>query len=354
MSTITGEPTTVQAGPADPGGASVTAAGLADIITRAIPHAYTGAIAPILASVHLDAAGRHLTAVATDRYTLAAARTAYTVESTAAWSATVDLPDARALLGFADAQPGREAVLLRRTGGQLHAASDRGRITVPLLTGQTYPNWRSLLARYLSAPAATTGLTGLRTELLERWQAAGRQLHVVPSNPDKPLLIFEGTDFIGLQMPLKPLVSATWDGYVQAWRDTLGIDCGGLDPAAEGALLPDPAAAADTMAERLLHRTLLSAERLHDLPGGAESTELDKAVRGLVEPWVSYRLLHALRGADPLLAERTVEHIEDELAGGEFAETAHELAEQAGHNPRGWIEDYRAARAGQPPAPDEG
>jgi hypothetical protein len=56
--------------------------------------------------------------------------------------------------------------------------------------------------------------------------------------------------------------------------------------------------------------------------------------------WSAYRLLQALKKADPDLAEATVLDLNEQLESGEIGEWAWSEAEAAGHNPQKWHDDY--------------
>ena len=58
--------------------------------------------------------------------------------------------------------------------------------------------------------------------------------------------------------------------------------------------------------------------------------------------WSAYRILQALKKADPDLAEATVRDLNEQLESGEIGEWAWDESEQAGHNPQQWHDDYEA------------
>jgi hypothetical protein len=109
------------------------------------------------------------------------------------------------------------------------------------------------------------------------------------------------------------------------------------------AVLPEPGAVAE-LAEQMLRQTLRSTTEMF---GADFDTEQGRGafnawVHSGIYAWSSFRLLEALKKADPDLAEETVRDLNEQLESGEIGEWAWDAAEEAGHNPQQWHDDYEA------------
>jgi hypothetical protein len=65
-------------------------------------------------------------------------------------------------------------------------------------------------------------------------------------------------------------------------------------------------------------------------------------VQSGVYAWSAYRILQALKKADPDLAETTVRELNEQLESGEIGEWAWDEAEAAGHTPQQWQDEDEA------------
>ena len=106
---------------------------------------------------------------------------------------------------------------------------------------------------------------------------------------------------------------------------------------------PAPGAVAE-MAEQMLRQTLRSTSEMFDADMGSDTGQaaFNAWVHSGIYAWSAYRLLEALKKADPDLAEATVRDLNEQLESGEIGEWAWDAAEQAGHNPKQWHDDYEA------------
>lgn len=316
---------------------SLPATQLAEILDETIPHMYERENMPILSAIHLDSDGTHLHAVGTDRYTMAIARRP--LYSGEPWTATVGAAHITYLQSWADAHGRKDTAHLAASPGELTVTSNQGRITLPTITGN-FPAWRPLFRQHLDHPVEPMELSGLDTQYLRRWEKAGRRLRFAQAGAEKPLIVF-GDNFLGMQMGMRWTDGTTRDTLTAAWAPSLGIDTG--DEPAE-LPLPDPTNAIPEMTRDLLHRVTLASQELYEACGPSDPAAMAAHALSGANAWISYRLLQALRVADPQLAESVIENLHDELDAGDFAETAYDDAEKTGHDPEQWVEDFKAAR----------
>lgn len=126
---------------------------------------------------------------------------------------------------------------------------------------------------------------------------------------------------------------------LSGWFGSLGQ---GGKPA-QMAALPEPGAVAE-MAESMLRQTLRSTSEMFgaDMDSVKERRAFNAWVHSGIYAWSAYRILQALKKADPDLAETTVRDLNEQLESGEIGEWAWDAAEAAGHNPQKWHDDYEA------------
>jgi hypothetical protein len=185
---------------------STTAFDLHRMLQQVTPHMATDEILPAIACIRLEARAGHLFATATDRYTMATARTPIIEE--ADWQAFIpaeDVPTVTAWLKAASTTTinvtgsidGDLTVLtLTGNGGTLRVAGDTRSYGNPL-------NWRTMMRSQLDAELVTAPLTGFTTKYLARWQHAGKTLSGWQAAPGKALILMDDAgDFIGMQMPI--------------------------------------------------------------------------------------------------------------------------------------------------------
>ncbi|MFE7566898.1 hypothetical protein ACFU76_08020 [Streptomyces sp. NPDC057539] len=293
---------------------------------------------PPINGIRFECDGVHIHALATDRYTFAVARTKVR-EETDTWSATISEKTLGWLIAWLEAHTGDTILDLSATTGGLIITDDDGKLTVPA-DDSTFPKWQNLFRDALQEASASGDLVSVDTEMLSRWKHADTHLQVWQTAAEKPMLLI-GEDFLGLQMP------ARYNGDNKDRATVLGEWARSLGKKGERtetlAPLPQPGAVAE-MAEEMLRQTLRSTAEMF----GADMDTMKG--RGAVNAWVhsgiyawsSYRLLQALKKADPDLAEATVRELTKELESGEIGEWAWDEAEAAGHDPQKWADDYEA------------
>src|SRR5690606_10827719 len=220
----------------------------------------------------------------------------------------------------------------------LTITDDEGKLTFPA-KDHAFPKWQGLFHDALTDAATSGDMVSLDTKMLARWKHADTHLRTWQTHPEKPLLLV-GEDFIGLQMPCR---------YGGEGKDRLTVLDNWSHTLRKGdmpepvTVPPAPGAVAEK-AEDLLRQTLRSTAEMFDTD---MDTDKDRAAftawaHSGIYAWSAYRLLEALKKADPDLAEATVRDLNEQLESGEIGEWAWDAAEQAGHNPQQWHDDYQA------------
>ncbi|MFI7628434.1 DNA translocase FtsK [Microbispora rosea] len=193
---------------------------LHELLTPVLPHASTDKERPELGVVRIEARGSVLSAVASDRITLAATR--HPADGLDDFALTIDREDAANLLKIfrhtkkTDPQLAivvEEMPLPTDTGsayglgiridsetGKRHSLTDLGDPD-PIFT-----KWRSLVAKLLARPAAPASPAVVFSPwATPRWSKAPRKgdyLQVFPGPTSKdPVLVLAGESFIGVWMP---------------------------------------------------------------------------------------------------------------------------------------------------------
>jgi hypothetical protein len=316
---------------------TINAHKLQRLITQTRPHISPDDTLPAINGIRFECDGIHIHAIASDRFTFAVARSKVR-EETDTWSLTISESDLDWFTAWLETHEGDTILNLTAGDNGLTVTDDRGNLVVPA-KDHVFPKWHGLFRDALTDAATSNDMVSVDTKMLARWKKADTHLRTWQTDPEKPLL-FVGDDFIGLQMPCR----YKGDGKDRAkvlgdWAGTLGQ--GG--ELAEIAVPPEPGAVAE-MAEAMLRRTLQSTSEMFDA-----DTDTDKGRAAFIAwvhsgsyAWSAYRLLQALKKADPDLAETTVRDLNEQLESGEIGEWAWDEAEQAGHNPQKWHDDYEA------------
>lgn len=202
---------------------TITAAQLHHMLSQVKPHMSTDDTLPVINSVHLEVRDGHLFAVASDRYTLAVARTAITTPGywTNAYLPGEHLPSLEAWL---EAAVGTVTLAVSK-------ADDASTLTITGKTGsmtiaynnnayKNFPNWRNLVRGEIDAKPQPVSLTAFTTKFLARWQQAGTVIQCWQNKPGSPLIVMGETgDFLGLQMPVRHEISR--DDLTDQWRRSL-------------------------------------------------------------------------------------------------------------------------------------
>ncbi|MFC8272329.1 hypothetical protein ACFUJR_07255 [Streptomyces sp. NPDC057271] len=327
---------------------TLTAHNLSNLLGKVDPHIGRHSGYGAIQGVHLDYDGRYLHAAATDRFTFAIARQRIR-SSDPAWQRTVRLSDVPALTAWVDGLNGEHSVHISPYKQGLTFESHGNQLVLSMGTGLPFPDWRGLVRTALENQPTESPWTGFTSDLLARWEAAGRQVTLWQSSYDKPLVI-RGHNFVGLQMPRRIGDEESPESRWDEWADSLGeggkveqIDTLHHDEVEE---LADKGYDASAAVEDLLKQVLRSTADLFQTASGDHFAMAAHALAG-GRAWIAYRLLKALEKSDPDLLHATLADVDEQLESGEIGEWAWEAAEAAGHNPQEWQDDYVAHVAEQ-------
>jgi len=316
---------------------TINAHKLQRLIKQTRPHISDDDTLPAINGIRFECDGVHIHALGTDRYTFAVARTKVR-EETDTWSFTVSAQTLAWLVPWLENHEGDTILDLTAGTDALTITDDEGKLTVPA-KDHTFPKWQGLFRDALTDAATSGDMVSVDTKMLARWEKADTHLRTWQAHPEKPLL-FVGDDFIGMQMPCR------YSGddkdrvtVLDTWSRTLRK---GGKP--EQITAPPAPGAVAEMAEEMLRQTLRSTSEMFgiDMDSDRGRGAFNAWVHSGIYAWSAYRLLHALKKADPDLAETTVRDLGEQLESGEIGEWAWGEAEQAGHNPQKWHDDYEA------------
>ncbi|MEU5979411.1 phiSA1p31-related protein [Streptomyces sp. NPDC047315] len=205
---------------------SVSVRDLRRILRQVAPHMGTDDTLPVLAAIRLEAHDGWLYAVATDRYTLAAARTQIVAADD--WRAPLpggELPSVLAWLKHQSTLADTVSLATAGHDGQtsLDLTSSTGhlRVTTTDRNHSRFPDWRDMLRTQLTAERGPVPVTAFTTPYLARWEHAEERLIAWQTSPTKPLLLAsEGGDFLGMQMPVS-LHGVDHASVAAGWVDCL-------------------------------------------------------------------------------------------------------------------------------------
>lgn len=305
----------------------------------------------LLHGIRLDVDSQYLYTVATDRYTIAAAR--YRLDSgeqgKESWARLIPGDIVPALREWIDSMKGATYVTISNDDDRLVFSGPRTDLNVAVTLGLEYPDWRGLLRTIAAQTVEGEPFPALNTDFLPRW-AAIRQSLRTRVTADKKAVLFFGEDFIGAQMPsngggIGPSDEQTFDAAHNHWLWTLAAGATGVDMAS----LPQPEpshweATRDIgeTAANLLRGVLDSTSNAFNTDFHGDRDAWYAHIRSGVSDWMAYRFLDALAQVDPRAAQAVVEDTADQLDSGELGEWAWDMAEQSGHNPQGWQDDFEA------------
>ncbi|WP_037605065.1 hypothetical protein [Streptacidiphilus rugosus] len=214
---------------------TVTITGFAQLIARTWPHAYRDDTLPSINGVRVESDGRRLYAVASDRFTIAIARHDLDADSaTEPWNAFLTASDLRAVKAITPPRHHAKLTTLTWNPGRHVLAVTVGEhtLTLPDRTEQDakFPKWRPIARDALAATPAMTDDLAVSAHHLAKFtkDPAVRDhtpLTVWGDDPHKPIVIAQGTDFLGLLMPIRRNPDGDWFSGHQAiraaWTDTL-------------------------------------------------------------------------------------------------------------------------------------
>lgn len=305
----------------------------------------------VLHGIRLDVDATHLHAVASDRFTVAAARYRLNADQQGQerWARTIPADWAKTLREWASAHGGGDTISISTEPGRLIFGTEHTDIRIPVTDDQEFPNWRSLLGRIAANVPAKFAFPAVDSRMLARWSDTHDVLRVHVTTDLTALMVF-GEDFVGAQMPKRykgvgPSGESTFEEAIAEWP-TLDDNNEALadiatEMPAENAPRWEAASSIPDMVESLLQQTLRSMSDLMGAPSDEPGAVASYATAG-VNAWSAYRFLAALHQADPRLAVQTVADLAEELDAGDFSESAWEIAAKAGHDPQKWSNDYEA------------
>lgn len=190
---------------------TITHTALAELVLPVLPHASTEKYGPsVLECVQFHTAGGYLTAMATDRYTVAACR--MPVAADVSFNALVPAQQVKALLVMF--KPHRnmtgELTLTVTEHGTLQAEGPgalfgKATIEYALDHGQ-FPKVASIFAEMANATELDGGAVGLNPHLLAKFQHATRNampIQVRPTTPNRPVFVTCDDHFLGAIMPTR-------------------------------------------------------------------------------------------------------------------------------------------------------
>ncbi|MDX3328840.1 hypothetical protein PV405_29970 [Streptomyces sp. ME02-6979-3A] len=305
----------------------------------------------ILHGIRIDADATHLHAVASDRFTVAAARYQLDADQQGQepWARTIPADWLKPLREWASAHGGGDTITISTEPGRLIFGTEHTYIRIPVTDDQEFPNWRSLLGRIAANVPAKFAFPAVDSRMLARWSDTGDVLRVHVTTDLTALMVF-GENFVGAQMPKRfngvgPSGESTFEEAIAQWPTLDGNHEALADIATEmpAENMPrwEAASSIPDMVESLLQQTLRSTSDLLGAPSDEPGAVASYATAG-VNAWSAYRFLAALHQADPRLAAQTVDELAEELDAGDFSESAWEIAAKAGHDPQKWSDDYEA------------
>lgn len=175
---------------------------LSRLVAQTRPH-MAGKYEPeTLQSICFDHDGRYLYAMATNRYTLAVARTQVMGGGDEQWTAMVhraQVPELGAAIRLLDASK----VNLERTETQLVLSGERGsRVAIDLTQPDKDPlDWRKPLLEALEKPAATSDMA-MTPKYFGAWKDLPGPVRMWSTGEGRPTVIV-AADFVGMQMPVR-------------------------------------------------------------------------------------------------------------------------------------------------------
>ncbi|MBB4984963.1 hypothetical protein [Streptomyces nymphaeiformis] len=322
------------------------------LIDKTIAHIGDETIKP-LHGIRLDADGRYLYTVASDRYTLAAARYQLNHGDTAQepWACTIPGTSLTALREWIRGHKGAVDIAIEPRKDAVAFDSTQASFSIAVDRGLEFPDWRGILRTLTEHAADETPFPAFDSTKLAKFGSAEGYFRLrVTTDEAAALLIAE--DFIGAVMParfsgLGPISVETFDKARDLWQWTLAAGGKGIDmetsmPEAE----PPAYEAPKTVREAgggLLQEVLNSTDDLHAADYHADRDLWDANIRIGCAAWIAYRYLDALNQADPRLARQTVADVAEQLDSGEIGEWAWDAAESAGFDPQQWQNEHTEA-----------
>ena len=175
---------------------------LSRLVAQTRPHVGNLADAEAVQCITFDHDGRHLYAMATNRYTIAVSRTQLTGGDDQPWAAIVHrtkLPDLAAAVRLLDTK----TVQLERSDDRLILSGESGtRIAIELSPFAKVPyDWRKLLLPALEKPAADVQMA-MDPKFFGAWKNLPKPVQMWSTGEGRMSLII-AADFLGGQMPIR-------------------------------------------------------------------------------------------------------------------------------------------------------
>ena len=174
---------------------------LSRLVAQTKPHMGDRYDAEVIQSIAFDHDGKHLYAMATNRFTLAVSRTQLINGSDAPWSGVVyrtQIPELAAAIRLLDTK----AISLERTDSQLIFSGESGsRIAIDILPDAKPLDWRKVLLPALDKPAAKSQMA-LSTKFFGAWKNLPDPVQMWSTGENRLALIV-APDFLGAQMPVR-------------------------------------------------------------------------------------------------------------------------------------------------------
>jgi hypothetical protein len=319
---------------------------LSELLRKTTPHIGRDMGYGPIQCLRLEHDGRHLHAIATDRYTMAVAR--QRTRTTTKWATSIHANRIDALTAWITAitaDGNRHDITIDPGEYDITFTEGVNRITIPTDQGP-WPEWRGIFRTALTYDSGESPYSAITSKLLARWEHAGDQLRTWQATSTKPIVIV-GTNFLGVQMPSRFTgdTQPNLDSDLAHWDDSLGtgepIEMNDTLTVYEPEELEERDNAIGREIESLLKLTLRSTGDLFSLATGDTGALTAYALAG-TQSWLAYRLVKALEQVDPDLLRKTLADTTDQLESGEIGEWAWEEAERAGHDPQQWHDDYEA------------
>ncbi|MFD3955857.1 MULTISPECIES: hypothetical protein [Streptomyces] len=330
--------------------ATINAHRLGQLIDKTINHIGSEYV-ETLHGIRLDADAKYLYTVASDLYTLAAAR--YQLNdgdrNQDPWAVTIPAEYLRPLREWIQSMKGAGLITISTAKDRLVFEGPQTDLSLAITPGIEFPDWRGLLRSMLDNTVDTDVFPCFNSGYLSRFNN-GDILRVRLTADEKPAVVF-GEDFIGALMPARhngvyPRKEETFEGAHKTWLWTLaaGAKDASLDGAAYEEDRPKYEVTADIRetGEGLLRSVLRSLDDVNRADSDAQKDLWYAHIRISVADWMAFRYLDALHNVDPRAAQAIVSEVAGELDAGEIGEYAWDAAEKAGYDPQKWADDYEA------------
>jgi hypothetical protein len=196
---------------------------LSRLVAQTRPHVGNLTDTEAVQCITFDHDGRHLYAMATNRYTIAVSRTQITGGDDKPWTAIVhraQIPELAAAVRLLDSK----TVSLERNGSQLVLSGESGtRIAIELSPYAKEPvDWRKVLLPALEKPAADAQMA-MDPKFFGAWKNLPKPVQMWSTGQNRMSLIV-AADFLGGQMPIRregavPELRRELDAWATAKRE---------------------------------------------------------------------------------------------------------------------------------------